>query len=1552
MREFVTTFRTHLAAAGIADDNDVIWRIMRRFQILEFDFESSAPLARVYSLDRARFVLAPEDSGRADGLWSTLIEIALETAKAGGSLDRETLRVKIIRKGFRLSGDRDFACARAKVDEMARHSVAEIGETVASVHVPRTAAVAAVAAARDTHRYVEIRGASGVGKSAVLRHVAGQVLHEARAIVLDPLRTPGGGWTQMALMLGVSATAREFLSDLASSGGAVLFIDSLEMFSEPRRQITVNDIIREVARIDGFSVIVTARTDFDRDEPNWLAEDARIALGGGERIVVGELTEDEIAYLKEQAPELRALLAANHPAAPIARNLYRLSRLLRVKDTAGLRTEAALAEHWWRTGDGRVDGDVRARQRILADLADTALAGQDRINRREDSDARAQLLASLTLREPKRDYLAFYHDVLRDWAVGARIHEAPELCGGLDLSRAAPPNLARGIEMAGRLALERSVDGTQWRPLLARLSSQGAHGSWRRHALLAIVRSELSPRLLEMLSSSLLAKGGALLVELAGAVVAGDTVPVNELMRAAAEQSGQEAPSVPRSLRAAVTPAAPRLLGWCVNHIDDIPLQALVGVVRLAEVFLYLPAIAPTLVGPVAKMLHHWLMRLDCREIKDEIASAPEVEPLSDAERRRLVEDVRQLFLFVSAQAPDEARAYLTAIDREREYYKVNTIRRFSQTLAATAPEELAALVENALLEGTDREASRYGRRDRTFHHSDTDYMPPSPAQGPFLDLLEARPKMGLGLIRRLTDHAIRFHTNGHEPDANGFTLEIETGTRFFPWVESYYWSRDQARDYSVASGLMALEAWGHARLDAGEDVDAVLADIQGPEGSCAAYLLVAIDLLLSHWPRTRKAMIPFVSCPALLATERGREVHERMGISAFRRDREPHGRVRLEDLRMRPSRGITLEMALPSFAQDDAESRTVHAHLLEAVGRLGPFSDHADYGDPAFMGFHAANMTDPANWIAVDGGRAYKVPQAEVDHITKVQEAHSAGMRESTINAMVHLATTDRARGSTDVARQAMEFAAGDLPDDTDTDYFKTRSTRLIATAMLAARDGDEALIDAHKGWIRAAIARSLDEATEPAHSRHERLEHNRLGLATSALIHLWHRRRDAVDRDTLLAIPARKDPSAAPAFAEALDELITTDPRLPKAALRAALGTRRSHWHRWDTDKSRIEALEREYAALQKRAVDAEIAWLGGGAEPAWPEFPDHEPHVRRGCSIPLSAAGDLDEDADIASPDAPAAEPEIVTYVDTQAAAMWLRAIAGGRKAEVENWLPDIIEAYGGWTARANGFGFPGPTEIDRAPSDWNHIFYDIAARVILDAPEERFEQFLSGIEGLPDQSLCDVAVTLLYCVDIFFFSFAPRSDNRAERVRQAVARRTMAMWRWTDVPRRGELSIDRHLGPLVGTLFLNNYNPFTTTRSYLVPAVFERVDPMLDTLRPLLAGGPIAFIALCTMNTLMVAPRARHADFLFTAVDVWFERLPTDVALWIELGIGRRVVEWLEAAAADDPTLLSSGHPLRGRIEQTLGRLVTLGVSEAYELERRIAGGEISIAREPV
>ena len=107
-----------------------------------------------------------------------------------------------------------------------------------------------------------------------------------------------------------------------------------------------------------------------------------------------------------------------------------------------------------------------------------------------------------------------------------------------------------------------------------------------------------------------------------------------------------------------------------------------------------------------------------------------------------------------------------------------------------------------------------------------------------------------------------------------------------------------------------------------------------------------------------------------------------------------------------------------------------------------------------------------------------------------------------------------------------------------------------------------------------------------------------------------------------------------------------------------------------------------------------------------------------------------------------------------------------------------------------------------------------------------------------------------------------------------------------------------------------------------------------------MRLLQSGGPTSFVALCTMNMLLVAPRARHLDFMLSAIEAWFERLPSDAGLWVTMGIGRKTVEWFKTTIIEEPDLLRPTHSQRSRIDRVIGQLVSIGIAEAHELEKQI------------
>lgn len=720
--------------------------------------------------------------------------------------------------------------------------------------------------------------------------------------------------------------------------------------------------------------------------------------------------------------------------------------------------------------------------------------------------------------------------------------------------------------------------------------------------------------------------------------------------------------------------------------------------------------------------------------------------------------------------------------------------------------------------------------------------------------------------------------------------------------------------------------------------MDAVLSDILGPEGSCAAYVAIAVDVLLSHFEVSHEALVPFIASPELLALDQHRIVDDQMnGLDRFSLRDEPAGKFRLADLKAQPSRRMTLQSVLTAYLADTPANNVLRGRLGAAVAELDPYEAHSTWADPRLIGRNTANLLNMANWVEIEDGKLmYQSPPDEAAHLAQMEERHRTSVQSSETEARIRLAMEAGDYATAESARIAVNYANGDLPDDSDTDALKLRSTRLITTALLVARDGDDALLEKHEGWLRQVIALGLAEQSDRRGGSRDTVRYNRPAIATLALIHLWLRKGAKADRDALVALATRRDRAAEPAFAGALPKIVDSDPGLFKAAMRAAFSS--ALWrHSYDEDGSVRQSFEAERDAAAQAAVAAEIAWLDGGEEPAWPEFPKERPILRNRLRIRVPGSAKVEEFEAGTAEEAESVETSNLR-VDSQAAAQWLGMLSSAAKGRVD-WGREIVEAYSGWTAKMNGLGMPVEAEIDRAPDAWNLHYYALFAAALMYAPVARFEADIKLVTGLPDEPFGDVAQTVIHAADALYFNDPQRGATRPVELRTRMAERVIALRRWRYADDPASLRIDHDTGGVTAKMLLNTYDQFNGTRSYLPPALSDRVDPLFAPMRPLLPGGPTTFVALCVMNLLMVTPRARHLDFLLEAAEAWFERAPT-APFWTAAGTGARIVEWFEAVRVDEPALLSPTHPARDRIDRLLGRLVSVGVAEAHELEKKV------------
>ena len=1547
MRDFVATFKSHLGAAGGANDDETVWKLLRRLQIFVVDFTATGSASEQLAKERAVRALHPEDGLRATDFWKSLTELALDIAKSGGDRTRDQLIADVRERSFRLAGDRQKFSARQALAEGSRNTLEDIGDSVGGVMLTRHKRVTAVHAALDTGRYVEIRGNAGVGKSGVLKHFARQISAEASVIAFSPARTLPKGWLALRAALGFDGTARDLLSDLAGSGSALLFVDGLDFFGAEER-LTVVDLVREAATIPGVSVIVTARRDFGVAEPNWLPADALDRLGRAKPVVIEELSDEEADELRSATPQLTALLSDNHPAKGVAHNLFRLSRLANRPSAAPtLRTEAEMAEEWWQSADGAKDAIYRDRARVLKSLAEQALARADHLTVAGlPAPAVDALIASETLRDLGNDRVAFRHDVLREWAIANLLYSDPSLLAQLALDCPAPADLGRGVELTARLAIERTADVEKWRSLHASVTANGVNESWGRAVLLALVRSEIGLELLDKVSADLFADRAKLLRELIRIAVAVESEPADKYYTAMGVDPGK----IPAGISVPVGPSWLRLIFWLLRTGTGVPAAAIPDVVSLYSGWSIVAGGRDPLSPRIAEWFYYWLREIEApaQNVSDQARPRPFNGELTSGQIGKLAEELRTGFLLLCNHAPRLAAEYLNNLSQHP--YRDHALRelmKFRGMLAQAAPKELAELTADYLIPEEDDADEEYGGPfPEAFKYLDLDFVPASPAQGPFYDLLLHGPEYGVPLIRRIVDHAIAFKSGGRDFGNNVMTVVFPDGSeKAFPWYQSYGWSRDMGAGPSVvASALMALEAWSHGRIEKGEPVDKVVADVIGESPAPAAYLLVAVDLLLSHWPSSHTAAVPFVACPELLCLDRQRVVGDNMrmpdifGLKEIQR--EPSGLVSLESLKARPSRQLTLNQLLDLYAREEygPDRPAVHVLLERAKNRLGPPQQQSDLGDPEFMILHALNRIDPANWRKAtvhtsDGTEEvweYVSPAAESDHLKPLQDATQERHSNSRMEASIRIAMNNPERSSPTFAAAAVKWAQTvvDKPASNETEQWM-HAEAAVTAALIAARDGGAELIAEHEGWIREAFKRAFEGKEDPVHRMRAGLQYNPIAIAFLGTSLLLRNRFDLGDVRTLLDAAGNDNPAAAQGFAASL--LAETDERLPRTLLRCAFFACIQPARRWGLSEEDYKAQMEAHRGNVRNAIDAEIAWLEGKqAEPSWPAFEPSKTHSRHHRSFSARPAT-VEEN-----------EPRPEKYTDHQAAALWLGKVEGIFDVAKRPWLRDVIKAYSVWTAVANGAELQEDDDPDRTPHEWNYAFFNLLARCLPGLTLPQIDELALGLVlKLPGEAFMDVMTVFVRSVDDVYFSGTSLGDAEAVHIRTTLAHRLMTsrQWQW----QLHELSdrITTHLGPAIAGLVFNNYGPLgVPAKCYLLPKGIDRLGPFLPLLRLLGESGPFLFLVMTLLNLLEVSPMPAHLDLICAVVKNWLTAHPGSREFWIGYEVGRRVCALLTAILAQAPRSFAPDKPARRDVDDFLGKLIRLGVAEAHQLEEII------------
>jgi len=750
----------------------------------------------------------------------------------------------------------------------------------------------------------------------------------------------------------------------------------------------------------------------------------------------------------------------------------------------------------------------------------------------------------------------------------------------------------------------------------------------------------------------------------------------------------------------------------------------------------------------------------------------------------------------------------------------------------------------------------------------------------------------------------------------------------------------------------MALEAWAHRRIESGDSFEIVLKDVLGPPGSCAAYLLVAVDLIISHWPNSTTSAAEFLGCPELLCLDHGRQVHDQFeepdffGYKALQV--EPSGAVSLAELKKRVSRRVALDGLIGNYAfsVDQSQLARLKSLLRDAAARLGPASAHADLGCPEFMVLHALNLANPTNWPEVDAehndgsksrARRYVSPASEVAHLQALRDVAAEDSTEFAFQTSIALAIDDPSRLPFEQLQAAVAWASRSATtppmDEGNAALQRMRREAVLGTAMMVMRNGDSALVKEYGAWARTQLQDAL-ASDDRDHVLEVRagLRFNPIAIAYSGLIYALTHRNTLDDVRTLLEVAAGDHHAAAHGFGASVHVLLAVDARLPCAVLRCALRACVVPVYRWDiSDDDKASRTEAMKTAAQV-AVDAEMAWIQGyGPEPAWPTFPKRDIRLTRRLRLRITTPLSLEEALE---PEAPPPTEE----VHLQSAALWLRQVKSLGNVDNATWLSAVASAYMPWTIEANGGGLADGEEVENLPSEWNGAFFSLAARCTIGlAAAQVADLVTTPIAGLPDRNFFDVLADFLRSFDEVYFHGSSVDSAIAVATRSALADRLMTCRGWKRLIGTKEVTIEWHIAPAIATLFFNDYQFGGNTKSYLFEKGAERIEPFLPVLSRLVVSGPSPFVALVLLNVLAVAPRPAQLGLLLQAARTWLATYPDFRLFWIDHGIGKRWCEIIQRIHMHDPRAIGPDATIRMEIEAVVAELVALGVAEASQLE---------------
>jgi len=537
----------------------------------------------------------------------------------------KTLRVqKILEANF---GD-EWLADIEKLQQEAKFILGEIRTDIGGLTLDRSDVLAEALEKLSSTSLLEISGAPGVGKSAVLKDIAELQKNQEPIMVLSGDRIIGTGWNGYASHLQLTQPLDKLLLALSNGARTTIFIDGIDRISEQGKRTVINDLFRTLAELSGdrndsprWVVVYSAREENLQGVYQWLNWQV---LGKPMTLQVPELTLDELQRVAEDSPRLKPLLDLEQ-LSPVLKTPLMLSLLedMRMLPSSGelppLATEIEISEVWWErmVGDeGSVTG--RDRKNSLLRVGRRVVRSPGKLFPTEDDVSPESIISlksdRILLQDPQRELYRFSHDLLEDWVMYRVLDQHREELPAYLQEIGEPFGLYRTVQLLGVALLENSETADPWIQLIRQIEeTSGLSIRWRQALLTAPLTSPRSGELLDKAEPLLVADDARRLIELLVAVRTLEIVPDFSLLNLFTEaeiNSDRLMPilmSNPIPRRSVWQP----FIGWLLRHAHKLPVSIRSETIKLMEIWQIRSPVGSIYRKEIGEIAMMWLQKIE-----------------------------------------------------------------------------------------------------------------------------------------------------------------------------------------------------------------------------------------------------------------------------------------------------------------------------------------------------------------------------------------------------------------------------------------------------------------------------------------------------------------------------------------------------------------------------------------------------------------------------------------------------------------------------------------------------------------------------------------------------------------------------------------------------------------------------------------------------------------------------------------------------------------------------------------------------------------------------